>query len=59
MIETAKLQRIIEGALLAAGKPVPLEKLEELFIEGEKPEREQLEEALKVSVNPVPTVALS
>jgi len=47
MIETAKLQRIIEGALLAAGKPVPLEKLEELFVEGDKPEREQLEQALK------------
>lgn len=47
MIETAQLQRIIEGALLAAGKPVPMEKLEELFAEGEKPEVAQLEEALK------------
>ena len=47
MIETAKLQRIVEGALLAAGKPVPLEKLQELFIEGERPEPAQLEEALK------------
>ncbi|MES2604657.1 MAG: SMC-Scp complex subunit ScpB [Pseudomonadota bacterium] len=47
MIETAQLQRIIEGALLAAGKPVPVEKLEELFPEGEKPELAQFEEALK------------
>jgi len=46
MIETPKLQRIIEGALLAAGKPLPLEKMEGLFAEGEKPERSQLEEAL-------------
>lgn len=47
MIETIQLQRIIEGALLAAGKPVPMEKLEELFIEGEKPDAAQFEEALK------------
>lgn len=47
MIESAKLQRILEGALLAAGKPVPLEKLQELFVEGERPEPAQLEEALK------------
>ncbi len=47
MIETAKLQRIVEGALLAAGKPVPLEKLQELFIEGERPDPAQLEEALQ------------
>lgn len=46
MIETEKLQRIIEGALFAAGKPVPLEKLEELFVEENRPERAQLEEAL-------------
>jgi segregation and condensation protein B len=46
MIETAKLQRIIEGALLAAGKPLPVEKLEELFAEDDRPERAQLEEAL-------------
>jgi segregation and condensation protein B len=46
MIETSKLQRIIEGALLAAGKPIPVEKLEELFAEGDKPERAQFEEAL-------------
>lgn len=47
MIETPKLQLIIEGALLAAGKPLPLEKMEELFAEGDKPERSQLEEALQ------------
>lgn len=46
MIEPDKLQRIIEGALLASGKPVPLEKLEELFVEGDRPGRTQLEEAL-------------
>ncbi|HTR00928.1 MAG TPA: SMC-Scp complex subunit ScpB [Candidatus Acidoferrum sp.] len=46
MIDTPKLQRIIEGALLAAGKPVPLEKLQELFMEGERPEPAQFDEAL-------------
>lgn len=46
MIDTPKLQRIIEGALFAAGKPVPLEKLQELFMEGERPEPAQFEEAL-------------
>ena len=46
MIESAKLQRILEGALLAAAKPVPLEKLQELFLDGEKPELSQLEAVL-------------
>jgi segregation and condensation protein B len=46
MIDNAKLQCIIEGALLAAGKPVPLEKLQELFLEGEKPEPAQFDEVL-------------
>jgi segregation and condensation protein B len=46
MIDNVKLQCIIEGALLAAGKPVPMEKLQELFLEGEKPELAQFDEVL-------------
>ncbi|HWK55066.1 MAG TPA: SMC-Scp complex subunit ScpB [Hyphomicrobiales bacterium] len=46
MIEASKLRQIIEGALLAAAKPLPLERLEALFMEGERPEREALLEVL-------------
>lgn len=46
MIEVGQLKKIIEGALLAAGKPLPLERLEALFLEGEKPETELLQAAL-------------
>lgn len=43
MIEAQQLKKIVEGALLAAGKPMPLDRLESLFNEQERPEREQLE----------------
>lgn len=42
-----KLCHIIEGAILAAGTPVPLERLESLFEEEEKPSREEFKQALE------------
>ena len=47
MIEEQKLKQIIEGALLAAGKPLPLDRMEALFNENERPEKEALEQALE------------
>ncbi|OHV13956.1 SMC-Scp complex subunit ScpB [Kushneria phosphatilytica] len=41
-----ELDRILEGALLAAGEPLSLERLEGLFDEGARPERRLLREAL-------------
>lgn len=41
------LKRIIEGALLAAGKPLDIGKLENLFEEGECPPRDQIRAALE------------
>jgi segregation and condensation protein B len=46
MIDTPQLKRILEAVLLAAGKPLPIDRLEELFTEDEKPEREVLQLAL-------------
>ncbi|WP_372764780.1 SMC-Scp complex subunit ScpB [Litorivivens sp.] len=46
-METEQLIRIIEGALLAAGKPLTIQQLGDLFEEGERPENEQLREALQ------------
>jgi segregation and condensation protein B len=46
MIEESQLKKILEGVLLAAGKPLPLDRLEALFTETERPEREQLLTAL-------------
>lgn len=48
MIETRQLKKILEGALLAAGKPLSIDRLEELFLEPERPEREDLLAALAV-----------
>ncbi len=43
-----KLKQIIEGALLAAGKPLPLRRLEELFEESEpRPGKEEILAALE------------
>ena len=47
MIEEQKLKQIIEGALLAAGKPLPLDRMEALFNENERPEKEALQQALE------------
>ncbi|RKR06667.1 segregation and condensation protein B [Kushneria sinocarnis] len=44
---TAELDRILEGALLAAGEPLTLERLEGLFDESRRPERRRLREALE------------
>jgi segregation and condensation protein B len=45
-IDAARLKQIIEGALLAIGKPLPIERLESLFLEHECPERAAFEAAL-------------
>ncbi|MDO6570005.1 SMC-Scp complex subunit ScpB [Gilvimarinus sp. 2_MG-2023] len=46
-MEILQLQAIIEGALLAAGEPLSLKKLETLFEDDEMPEKAQFEEALQ------------
>jgi segregation and condensation protein B len=45
-VEPHKLKQIIEGALLAVGKPLPIERLESLFQEPECPDRAAFEAAL-------------
>jgi segregation and condensation protein B len=45
-IDPARLKQIVEGALLAIGKPLPIERLESLFQEHECPAREAFETAL-------------
>ncbi len=40
-------KQIIEGLLLAAGKPLPMSKIAEVFPEKERPETEELKAALK------------
>ncbi len=45
-METEQLIRIIEGALLAAGKPLTVQNLSDLFEEHERPTKEQMREAL-------------
>ncbi len=40
------LRRILEGLLMAAGKPLSLEAMQAIFEEGEKPTREELRAAL-------------
>jgi segregation and condensation protein B len=46
MMDVQQLKLIIEGALLAAGKPLPLERIEALFNEGDQPEPELIKAAL-------------
>jgi len=46
-METQQIKNIIEGALLAAGRPLKLEDMEGLFKEEERPDRGVLREALK------------
>ena len=41
------IKRIIEGALLAAGKPLDIARIENLFEEDERPPRDQLRAALE------------
>ena len=48
IMDTTKLKRIVEGALLAADQPLSVDQLERLFVEGEeRPSRDELREALK------------
>ncbi len=42
-----KTKQIIEGLLMAAGKPLPMSKIAEVFSEKERPEPDQLKAALK------------
>lgn len=46
MMDVQQLKLIIEGALLAAGKPLPLERIDALFIEGEQPAPDLVQAAL-------------
>jgi segregation and condensation protein B len=46
MIQESQLKKILEGVLLAAGKPLPIDRLEALFTEQERPERDELEAVL-------------
>lgn len=47
MNDEAKIKKIIEGLLLAAGKPLTLERIAEIFEEHERPEKDALKLALK------------
>ena len=46
-IEKEQLSRILEGALLAAGHPLSVARLQDLFTEEEKPEKEELQAVLE------------
>lgn len=41
-----KLKQIVEAALLAAGVPLTLDRIQELFLEDERPEKSELREAI-------------
>lgn len=42
-----QLKRILEGALLAAGEPLSLERMGQLFLEGQRPSNAEMRTALK------------
>ena len=44
-----ELKTILEAVLLAAGEPLPLERLQKVFPEAEQPEREALRAALALN----------
>lgn len=46
-MDTENLRKIVEAAILAAGEPVSMARLESLFDEGERPEREEFQAALE------------
>ncbi|SHE59433.1 segregation and condensation protein B [Modicisalibacter ilicicola DSM 19980] len=46
MSDSVRLDEILEAALLAAGEPLPVERLEGLFDERERPPRRELRDAL-------------
>lgn len=45
-IDELLLRQILEGLLLSAGKPLSVQALADLFVEGERPENEQIRAAL-------------
>jgi segregation and condensation protein B len=47
MSRSEKLKQIVEAALLAAGRPLTLESIQELFLEEERPDKKSLREVLK------------
>lgn len=47
MNDEEKIKQIIEGLLLAAGKPLPLDRIAEIFTEEERPENSVLKAALE------------
>lgn len=47
MSELHQLKRILEGALLAAGEPLSLERMGQLFLEGQRPSNAEMRTALK------------
>lgn len=47
MSEQHQLKRILEGALLAAGEPLSLERMGQLFLEGQRPSNAEMRTALK------------
>lgn len=47
MSEQTQLKRIIEGALLAAGEPLSVDRLAMLFTESERPQNSEIRSALK------------
>ncbi|QBM16818.1 segregation and condensation protein B [Marinobacter sp. JH2] len=44
--EIVRIQAIAEAALLAAGKPLSIDQLRELFLESERPTRQAMEQAI-------------
>ena len=46
MVSEARIKHIVEAVLLASGKPLTVEQLLGVFGDGEKPEREQLRQAI-------------
>ncbi|MDP4548953.1 SMC-Scp complex subunit ScpB [Marinobacter sp. MDS2] len=49
--ELVKIQAIAEAALLAAGKPLSVEQLRDLFLESERPTRQVMEQAMELLGN--------
>ena len=45
-MEAGQLRKIVEGALLAAGRPLPLDQIENLFDADDCPHRTEIEAAL-------------
>ncbi len=50
MDDLGQLKRILEGALLAAGEPLPIERLALLFADNERPQNADIRTALKEMV---------